>query len=181
MNEIDNQTKKKRMALRRPAIFTAVMAIASFIVSIFWIAPFVFHTEEIASIFSTALEEDFFYDIFAWSAAAWLVAYVCSAAEFFGLSRFGQWAGIILLSVNQVVLSQQCTQLAQSQIHNVYVVPLVIEAWVICLYGGFFMLPSLVKAGYLRLTGIATLAVTLPWLLGKTAIVLGSQVVTGLF
>lgn len=169
------------MALRRPAIFTAVMAIASFIVSVFWIAPFVFHTEEIASIFSTALEEDFFYDIFAWAACAWLVAYVFSVSEFNGLARFGQWGGIILLSVTQVVLSQQCAQLAQSQVSNFYIVPMIIETWIICLYGGFFMLPSLIKAGYLRLAGIATLAVTLPWLIGKSSIVLGSQVITGLF
>lgn len=170
------------MALRRPAIFTGAMAIASFIVSLFWVAPFVIRTEEIGSIFSTALEEDFFYDIFAWAAAAWLVAYVFNVCAFYSLGRFGQWAGIFLLSVNQVVLSQQCAQLAHFKATaNIFVVPLLIEAWLICLYFGFFCLPSLLRAGHNRLVGIATLAITLPWLIGKNLIVLGSQVLTGLF
>jgi hypothetical protein len=182
VTQIDNQAKKQLMALRRPAIFTAAMAIASFIVSLFWVAPFVVRTEEVASIFSTALEEDFFYDIFAWSAAAWLVAYVFNACAFNALGRFGQWAGIFLLSVNQVVLSQQCAQLAHFKASaNVFAVPLLIETWLICLYFGFFCLPSLMKSGNNRLVGIATLAITLPWLIGKSSIVLGSQVLTGLF
>lgn len=182
MSQIDNQMKNQLMALRRPAIFTGAMAVASFIASLLWAAPYVVRTEEVASIFSTALEEDFFYDIFAWAAAAWLVAYICNACAFYALGRFGQWGGIFLLSVNQVVLSQQCAQLAhfKASVH-VYAVPLIIEAWLICLYFGFFTMPSLMKAGNNRLVGIATLVVTLPWLLGKSAIVLGSQVLTGLF
>ncbi len=172
------------MELRRPAIFTGAVALASFFASLFLIAPFVFQSDEIASIFSTALEEDFFYDIFAWTAAAWLVAYVFNVCAFYSLGRFGQWAGIVLLSVNQVILSQQCAQLTHYQgpaTTHVWVMPMLIECWLICLYVGFFTLPALVKSGNLRLTGIATLAVTLPWLIGKGLIVLGSQELTGLF
>lgn len=172
------------MALRRPAIFTAAIAIASFLAALFWLAPFVCRTDEIASIFSTALEEDFFYDIFAWVAAAWLVSFIFSVCSLNALGRFGQWVGILLLSVNQVVLSQQCAQLAHYQAPgagHVWPVPLLIECLLICLYVGFFTLPALVKHDYKRLTGIATLAIVLPWLLGKDAVVLGSQVLTGLF
>lgn len=172
------------MALRRPAIFTAAIAVASFLTSLFWLAPFVCKTEEIASIFPIALEEIFFYDIFAWVAAAWLVSFVFFVCAMPAVGRFGQWVGIFLISMDQVVLYQQCAQLAHlqgSDANNVWVMPLLIEFWLICLYIGFFTLPALMKHDYKRLTGIATLAIVLPWLLGKDAIVLGSQVLTGLF
>lgn len=171
------------MELRRPAIFTGAVALASFLASLFWLAPFVCRTEEIASIFATALEEDFFYDIFSWVAAAWLACFVFNVGNLTALGRFGQWAGILLISVNQVILSQQCAQLThyQGPSANVWVMPMLIEAWLICLYVGFFTMPSLMRSDYKRLTGIATLAITVPWLVGKNAIVLGSQVLTGLF
>lgn len=100
------------------------------------------------------------------------------------MSRVAQWLAITLLCLEQVILAYLWQSI--SEYHNfiqsiIWLAPLVIQLYVFGLFVALFTLRSLTKSGNTITTGLATLLLILPWLIGKSVIISGTRCLLGLF
>ncbi len=94
-----------------------------------------------------------------------------------------QWSGLLFLCVDQATLIAVWRVIAESGImmNGIWFVPAILQCYLIGTFFGFFTLPGLTRDGNRTLTGLGTLALLLPWLIGRNEIVAGTQCLTGLF
>jgi len=143
----------------------------------------VFLTQSTAkSLFTDALQEKFFFDLFAWICGAWLFSFVSAICGWTGMARLGQWLGIILLSVGQAILIFLWIDFSNYEnfFHGLlWITPLLLQLTFLGYFFGLFTMPALALSGSKRLTGLGTLAVLLPWVLGRDVIVAGTHFLNG--
>jgi hypothetical protein len=167
----------KGLFFRRIVVFGLSVIISGLSIGIFCLVPLFLKAHPI-SIFPDSLEEDFFFDVFGLIGASWLTCWVCALCDWKTPARVGQWLGIIFLCVDQIILIAQWEGLAAY--HNfwsegVWIVPSILEVYFIGLFFAFFTLPALTQQGNRSLTGLGTLVVLLPWLVGRSAIIMGTR------
>jgi hypothetical protein len=154
---------------------------ASLCILVFCVAP-IFLQPQPVSIFHDRLQEAFFYDLFVWVCASWLICYISSICNWREIAKLGQWLAIILLSLDQLVLFATWKSLAQYEnlmSARLWVVPAVTECLFLSVYLALFILPALIKQGKMSLTGLGTIAIIIPWMIGKGVIIMGSQLLHG--
>lgn len=179
----DRQTSAP-VSRRRQVVFGVAVTLAGLAISMLCLMPSVLSPAQPVSLFSDSLQEQFFFDIFGWIGGCWLLCWVCAYCDWKGMCRVGQWLGIFLLCVDQVVLFGVWRSLSGYQnfySSAVWLTPSVIELFFLGYFLAFFTMPALTISGRVSLTGLGTLAVLLPWLLGRDAVVLGTQVMRGYF
>jgi hypothetical protein len=172
------------VAGRRQVSFAVSVAIAGLAITLLCLVPLIFRDGNARSLFPDQLQENFFFDIFGWVGGCWLWCWVCGLCDWRHMSRVGQWFGIVLLSLDQVVLIGIWKGVSTNPsllTDGIVLAPLLLQFYFLGYFLGFFTMPALTLSGNRRLTGLGTLAVLLPWLLGREAIILGSQLLCGAF
>lgn len=170
---------------RRESIFGTATLVAGFAITNLCLMPLFFSESVPHSLFRSLLEERFFFDMFGFISGFWLLSWVSSLNEWWGLSKIGQWLGIIALCVDQAIFVQiwryLFTMKSDLYISGVWIAPFLLQCYMVGCFFGFFTLPSLTRSGNKTLTGLATLVLLLPWLFARDQIVLGTQFLNGLY
>jgi len=169
--------KKRRERVFGGAVLTAGVAVLGLCLMSSLLA---FHaTSEL--LLPTALQERFFFDVFSIVAGCWLLSWVSAVNGWTAASRVGQWLGIILLCANEAILvSVWQSVFGHLGTAGSWMAPMVIQLYLFGCFFGFFTLPSLTANGNLRITGLGTLMILLPWLCGRDAIASGAHYLHGL-
>lgn len=168
----------------RALVFGASVLVAGVAISILCLVPLFLHDSEARTLLPDALQEQFFFDLFGWIGGCWLLSWVSAMCSWQGMSRLGQWFGIILLCLDQVVLFGIWASF--SQYHDfwsggTWIVPGLLELFFVGYFMALFTMPALTLSGNRRLTGLGALTVLLPWLLGRQSVILGTQLLCGHF
>jgi hypothetical protein len=168
---------------RRSVLFGASLSLSGLAIVILCLVPLFITYGTPKSIFPDLPQEEFFFDLIGWIGGAWLFTWVSALNGWRRLARVGQWLGIILLCLDQAILIGVWSAFTGYKDFwaALYVVPALLQVFFLGYFMGFFILPSLTNSGNRILTGLGTLAVLLPWLLGRDAIVLGTQCLCGMF
>jgi len=169
---------------RRAMVFGVSLAAAGIAIVIFCLIP-LFNVNCVPkSLFPDVLQEQFFFGLIGWISGCWLFTWICALNSWKRLARVGQWLGIILLCVDQSILIgiwRAFSEFPGFLSGGLWMGPAILQVFFLGYFMGFFTLPSLTSSGNHRLTGLGTMAVLLPWLLGRDAIVLGTQFLCGMF
>ncbi len=181
----EGQPKSLRHALagRRQAFFGAAVLLAGFSIFSLCFCPILFPLDDMVTLFATKQQEDFFFDLFGFISAAWLLCWVASLNGWTQISKLGQWLGLLFLCIDQVSLLAVFNGMAASQtiLLGFWVPPMFLQVYLVGSFFGFFTLPGLTKDGNRTLTGLGTLAVLMPWLIARDEIIAGTQVLHGFF
>ncbi len=172
------------LASRRPRVFGVAVATAGMAIFVFCWVPLFNPEGNPRSLFPDPLQEEFFFDLVGWIGGCWLISWVSALCSWQRMARFGQWLGIILLCVNQAILIgiwRAFSATSGFPLAGAALTPLLLQLFFLGYFLGLFTLPSLTATGNRRLTGLGTLAVLLPWLLGRQAIIMGTQILCGIF
>ena len=169
---------------RRKIVFTISVGLCGLAIAFLCAAPGMAPNAVPKSMFPDILQEQFFFDIFGWISGCWLLSYIAALCDWPAMRRIGQWLGIILVSTSQIVLIsiwQYITNFQDFYSAGMWVVPGMFQILILGLYLGFFTMPALCATGSRQLTGLGSLAILLPWLLGRNVIIDGSHILCGLF
>lgn len=130
----------------------------------------------------TFQQERFFFDLFGIVCACWLVCWVTALNDWPTVARAAQWLGIIILSIDEAILLSVWNEAFLHPPQNlvVWLAPLLVQTYLMGCFFAFFTLPALTASGNRRLTGLGTLVLILPWLLGHDYIIAGSELLRGL-
>lgn len=97
------------------------------------------------------------------------------------MARVGQWLGIILLCLNQAIMLDVWNQTFHHTVSIASVLaPVLVQTYLGGCFFAFFTLPALTQSGNKTLTGLGTLVLILPWLVGHDSVVAGSEYLRGL-
>jgi hypothetical protein len=172
-----------RLTKRREKIFGTAVLLAGFSIISLCIMPYVLSDTAPLPLFPTFQQEKFFFDVFGLIFACWLLSWVAALNDWAAVARAAQWLGIILLSSDEAVLVIVWRDLAH-QTSNVpiglWLSPLVLQTYLVGCFFAFFTLPGLTRAGNRTLTGLATLLILLPWLVGSDLVRQGAEYLHGL-
>lgn len=188
----DGLTLKKSLAGRRQAVFGASVLLAGFAIVNLLVIPLLFAqpvprvTEAPAhSLFGTTQQQIFFFDLFGFIAACWLLTWIAALNTWSATAKFGQWLGIIFLCIDQVslilVVKLMLIEHMNSLIGGFWIAPILLQMYMLGSFFGFFTLPGITRDGNLTLTGLGTLVLLLPWLIGRNQIVSGAEYLNGFF
>lgn len=169
---------------RRGFVFGVSVLAAGLAITMLCLVPMFLRDSPARSLFPDALQEQFFFDLFGWIGGCWLLAWVSALCSWTGMARLGQWFGIILLCLDQVILLGLWNSFAQFDSFlsgGMWLVPGMLELFFVGYFFAFFTMPALTLSGNRTLTGLGTLAVLLPWLMGRESIILGAQLLCGYF
>ncbi|MBI4534012.1 MAG: hypothetical protein HY711_08685 [Candidatus Melainabacteria bacterium] len=169
---------------RRQIVFAAAVGIAGLSISLLCLVPLFIRDVATKSLFADLLQESFFFDIVGWIGGCWLLSWVSALSQWRKMARLGQWLGIVLLCLDQVVLLAVWKALSlchNNSIDGLWLAPALLQACFLGYFFGFFTMPALTLSGNRTLTGLGALAVLLPWLLGRQAIILGTQYLCGYY
>lgn len=171
------------MRKRREIVFGTAVLASGLCVTTLCMMPTVLADTMPESILPTAWQERFFFDVFGIISGLWLLCWVSAINEWRIAARTGQWTGILLLSAEQAILVGiwKVALAHAAEYVGVWLAPLALQIYLCGLYFGFFTLPNLTENGNLRLTGLGTLVLLLPWLFGKDAFVAGTEYLHGLY
>jgi hypothetical protein len=174
---------RSALAGRRQAVFGASVLLAGFSTAGLCFCPILFAHSVPVSVFFSPQEENFFFSLFGFISAAWLLTWVCSLNSWMAFAKLGQWLGLVFLCVDQVSLLGVWRVLFASDplMRGLWVAPLIVQIYLCGSFFGFFTLPGLTRDGNRTLTGLGTLALLLPWLVARDEIVTGLQHLHGLF
>lgn len=164
---------------RRHIVFAWAVFIACLVLTNFCLTPLLYPGRSPVPLFHDTSLEDLFYDMFAVAAGCWLFCWVAAVNGWKMAGKSGQWLGITLLSVNQALFLGVWWDVFQTPnafAAGVWAVPWLVQAYLLGCFVGFFTMPALTTAGNWRLTGLGTLALVLPWLVGRKEILMGTQV-----
>ena len=182
---LGEKSKSIRNALagRRHAVFSASVLLAGFSIFSLCFCPVLFPLDEMVMLFSTKQQEAFFFDLFGFISAAWLLCWVASLNGWTQISKLGQWLGLLFLCIDQVNLLAVWNGMAASEtlVLGFWVPPMFLQVYLLGSFFGFFTLPGLTQDGNKTLTGLGTLAVLMPWLIARDEIIAGTQVLNGVF
>jgi hypothetical protein len=136
-------------------------------------------------LFPTYQQEKFFFDVFGMIFACWLLSWVAALNDWAAVARAAQWLGIVLLSSDEAVLVIVWRDVAnQVNLENMpigmWLAPLILQFYLLGCFLAFFTLPGLTRAGNRTLTGLATLLILLPWLMGSDLVRQGAEYLHGL-
>lgn len=169
---------------RRSLVFGVSMAAAGGAIFVLCLIPLFAPYTLPKSLFPDPLQEGFFFDLIGWISGCWLFSWISASCGWQRLARVGQWLGIILLCVDQAILIglwKAFSDYANFLTGGLWLAPLLLQLFFLGYFFGFFTLPELTNSGNRTLTGLGTMAVLLPWLLGRNAIVIGTQFLCGMF
>ncbi len=169
---------------RRSLIFGVSVTAAGLAIVVLCLIPLFIPYGAPKSLFPDQLQEGFFFDLIGWIGGSWLFSWICALNSWQRLARVGQWLGIILLCVNQSImigLWVAFLEYGNFFTSGLWVAPMILQVFFLGYFFGLFILPTLTSSGNRTLTGLGTLAVLLPWLLGRDAIVTGTQFLCGIF
>lgn len=175
---------KIRLAGRRQAVFGASVLLAGISIINLCFTPLLLTDVIPESLFHTAKQQNFFFDLFGIISACWLLTWLSAINRWLTLSKIGQWAGLIFLCIDQVNLLVVWKTLADKApllSSGLWIAPGLLQIYLFGCFFGFFTLPGLVRDGNRNLTSLGTLLLLLPWLIARDAIVLGTQQLNGLF
>ena len=178
----DGVSSKKSLRGRRQAVFGASVLLAGLSIVNLLVIPMVVTDCTPQSLFATLQQENFFFDIFGFIAACWLLTWIAALNNWFAAAKLGQWMGIIFLCLDQVnlivvarlMMNEHCAS-------GLWLAPALLQLYLCGSFFGFFTLPGLTRDGNRTLTGLGTLLLLLPWLIGRNQIVSGSEYLKGLF
>lgn len=133
-------------------------------------------------LFSTFQQEQFFFDLFGMIFACWLLSWVCAVNDWAPWAKVGQWLGITLLCVDQAILVMVWRELSHQEniAEGMWAAPLILQCYLVGCFFGFFTLPNLTRSGNRTLTGLGSLLLLLPWLIGRDMVISGAQFLHGL-
>lgn len=146
--------------------------------------PLIFPQSNPESLFYSEQQESFFFGLFGFISASWLLCWVASLNNWTQTAKLGQWLGLIFLCIDQVNLLAIWKALSDtgSLLSGLWIAPAVIQVYITGAFFGFFTLPGLTQNdGNKTLTGLGTLVLLLPWLIARNEIVAGVQFLHGLF
>lgn len=173
---------KHALAGRRQAVFSASVLLASFSIFSLCFCPIIFPIASTSTLFPTEQQESFFFDLFGFIGASWLLCWVATINEWTQASKLGQWLGLLFLCVDQVALIAVWNSAASDQVlFGFWIPPMFLQVYLLGSFFGFFTLPGLTKDGNRSLTGLGTLAILMPWLVARDEIIAGTQVLHGIF
>jgi hypothetical protein len=175
------RTFENALRKRREIVFGTAVLASGLCVTILCLMPTLLADTVPESLLPTAWQERFFFDVFGIIGGLWLLCWVSAINQWHIAARTGQWTGILLLSAQQAILTGifKVALAHMPESHAIWVAPAALQVYLVGLYFGFFTLPKLTDNGNLRLTGLGTLVLLLPWLFGKDAFVSGVQYLYG--
>lgn len=135
------------------------------------------------SLFGTTQQQIFFFDLFGFIGACWLLTWISALNSWSATAKFGQWLGIIFLCIDQVNLIIVCKLMMNdhSTVPGLWIAPVLLQLYLLGSFFGFFTLPGLTRDGNRTLTGLGTLVLLLPWLIGRNQIISGTECLNSLF
>lgn len=146
------------------------------------VIPLVFTAAPTQPLFDTNQQEVFFFDVFGFISACWLLTWIAALNNWAAAAKLGQWLGIIFLcldQVNLIVIGR--LMMNEHTAAGLWIGPAFLQLYLVGSFFGFFTLPGLTRDGNRTLTGLGTLLLLLPWLIGRNQIVSGSECLKGLF
>ena len=170
--------------LRRQAVFGASVLMGGFSILALCVCPMLFSAHASPeSLFFSSQQENFFFELFGFISAAWLLCWICSVNNWTSGAKLGQWLGLVFLCIDQVNLLAIWKALAETGCldKGMWIAPAFIQVYMLGAFFGFFTLPGLTRDGDRSLTGLGTLALLLPWLVARDQIIAGTQFLNGLF
>jgi hypothetical protein len=175
---LDNTLLKKR----REGVFGIAVLLAGLAIFSLCLMRAVLGSTAPERLFPTVLQERFFFDLIGIICGCWLLSWVSAVNGWRAAARVGQWLGIIVLCAEEAILAGLFHEvMAQREIGiGSWAAPVVVQIYLMGCFFGFFTLPSLTQNGNLRLTGLGTLLLILPWLFGRDAVIAGVQYLHGL-
>jgi hypothetical protein len=180
---VSNNILKSALLGRRQSVFGASVLMAGFSIAGLCFCPILFSHSMPESLFSSQQQESFFFGLFGFISASWLLCWISTLNSWTSFSKLGQWSGLIFLCLDQVNLLAVWRSLAISGGlgRGLWIAPAIIQIYLIGSFFGFFTLPGLTRDGNRRLTGLGTLCLLLPWLIARDEIIAGTQYLHGLF
>ncbi|MBY0356482.1 MAG: hypothetical protein K2W82_00660 [Candidatus Obscuribacterales bacterium] len=176
--------QKIKLAGRRQAFFGASVLLAGISMINLCLVPLFVDNAIPEPLFHTVQQQNFFFDLFGFISACWLLCWLSAINQWYSLAKLGQWAGLLFLCIGQVnllgvwkILADKAPLLSS----GLWIAPGLLEIYILGCFFGFFTLPGLVKDGNRSLTSLGTLLLLLPWLIARNAVILGSQQLNGLF
>lgn len=169
---------------RRHIVFAWSVFIAALVITCFCLAPLLYPGRQPLAFFPDNVQEELFFDCFAVSGGCWLACWVAALNNWKVATKIAQWLGIILLSLNQALLLGVWYELCSrphALEHGMWAVPWLIQSYLIGCFVGFFTMPLLTLSGNRSLTGLGSLALILPWLVGRKEVLMGAHVLHGVF
>lgn len=169
---------------RREIVFGTAVLLAGYAITSLCLMPLFFSDLEPHGLFPTAAQEKFFFDLFGLIGGCWLLSWVSAVNDWSGMSRVGQWLGIILLCVDEAILIsiwRTFVSYSGPLALGIWIAPVLLQTYLLGCFFGFFTMPALTRSGNRTLTGLGTLVLLLPWLFGRDAIVTGTEYLHGLF
>ena len=175
--------KNAIVSKRREAVFGMAVLLSGLAITSLCLMPTVLSDTNPERLVPTAPQlEHFFFEIFGVVFGLWLLCWISAVNQWKVAAKTGQWAGIIILCAEQAILMGIWrTALARvGDYAGVWLAPLVLQTYLAGLFVGFFTLPNLTEGGNLRLTGLGTLVLLLPWLFARDAVIQGALCLNGL-
>lgn len=163
-------------------MFGASVLLAGLSIASLLVIPLVFTDCTPQPLFDTNQQEVFFFDVFGFISACWLLTWIAALNNWTAASKLGQWLGIIFLCLDQVNLIVIARlMMNEHTAQGLWIGPALVQLYLLGSFFGFFTLPGLTRDGNRTLTGLGTLLLLLPWLIGRNQIVAGSEYLKGLF
>lgn len=174
---------KSALSGRRHAVFGASVLTAGISIASLCFCPILFADSMSESLFYSQQQERFFFDLFGFISASWLLCWVSTLNSWKSLAKVGQWCGLVFLCVDQVNLLVVWKLLSTTglMLSGFWIAPTFIQVYLLGSFFGFFTLPGLTRDGNRSLTGLGTLTLLLPWLVARDQVVLGTQILHRLF
>lgn len=183
MSVIENDSFKSALSGRRQSVFGASVLLAGFSIASLCFCPLVLSQSSPESLFFSKQQEEFFFSLFGFASACWLLCWVSALNSWTQMSKLAQWMGLLFLCIDQVNLLAIWNALLGTGhlFQGLWLSPSLIQTYLLGSFFGFFTLPGLTSEGNKTLTGLGTLALLLPWLIARNEIIAGTQFLHGLF
>lgn len=164
---------------RRHIVFAWSVFVAGLVITAFCLMPVIYPDRHPRSFFQNSIVEDLFFDVFAVSSGCWLFSWAAAVNGWKMATKAGQWLGITLICLNQALLLGvwwDLLQQPQALSSGLWAVPWLIQGYILGCFVGFFTMPELTLSGNRSLTALGTLAILLPWLVGRREVLVGTQI-----
>jgi hypothetical protein len=173
--------KERILKKRREGVFGIAVMLAGIAITTLCLMPYVITYSNPQTLLPTFQQEKFFFDLFGIVCGCWLLSWVCAVNEWEGMSRVGQWLGITLLCVDEAIMLEVWSEaFRQPPTLAAFLAPALVQTYLMGCFFAFFTLPALTRSGNRTLTGLGTLVLILPWLLGHESVVVGSEYLKGM-
>jgi hypothetical protein len=163
---------------RRAVFFAVSVTLAGLALTVLCLVPLFVHVAGVRSPFAEQFQERLFFDLIGWISGLWLLSFVSAGCAWRMPAMLSQWLGILLLCVAQALLLGVWNSCPRNLS---LLTPALMQVYFIGYFLGLFTMPALTLSGNRTLSGLGTLAMLFPWLLGRPAVVLGMQLLYSAF